>query len=97
MKIKVKNLLPNPFRNIDAYPIDQEKIRQLRNSIKETGFWDNILGRLANGYFDVWNEEDGYVGKFSRDKKAIDIVEGGHPVRWEWMGKVEIGMDITDL
>lgn len=90
MKIKVKNLLPNPFRNIDAYPIDREKIRQLRNSIKETGFWDNILGRLANGYFDVWNEEDGYVGKFSRDKKAIDIVEGGHPVRWEWMGKVEI-------
>jgi len=47
MKIRVKNLLPNPFRNIDAYPIDREKIRQLRNSIRETTFWDNILARPA--------------------------------------------------
>lgn len=55
MKIKVKNLLPNPFRNIDAYPIDREKIRQLRNSIRETSFWDNILARPApkNGKFEI--------------------------------------------
>jgi len=49
MKIKVKNLVANPYRNIKAYPIDQEKIRQLRNSIKETTFWDNILARSAHG------------------------------------------------
>lgn len=55
MKIKVKDLLPNPFRNIDAYPIDQEKIRQLRNSIRETTFWDNILARPApsNGKYQI--------------------------------------------
>jgi len=47
MKIKVRNLLPNPFRNIDAYPIDREKIEQLRNSIRETTFWDNVLARPA--------------------------------------------------
>lgn len=55
MRIKVKNLLPNPFRNIDAYPIDREKIRQLRNSIRETSFWDNILARPApkNGRYEI--------------------------------------------
>lgn len=55
MKIKVRNLLPNPFRNIDAYPIDREKIRQLRNSIRETSFWNNILARPApkNGKFEI--------------------------------------------
>ena len=55
MKIKVKNLLPNRFRNIDAYPINQEKIRQLRNSIRETTFWNNILARPApgNGKFEI--------------------------------------------
>lgn len=47
MKIRIKNLLPNPYRNIEAYPIDREKIRQLRNSIRETSFWDNILARPA--------------------------------------------------
>ena len=47
MQIEVKNLLPNPFRNIETYPIDREKIRQLRNSIRETTFWDNILARPA--------------------------------------------------
>lgn len=55
MKIKVKDLLPNPFRNIEAYPIDPEKIRQLRNSIRETTFWDNILARPApnNGRYQI--------------------------------------------
>lgn len=55
MKIQVKNLLPNPFRNINAYPIDREKVKQLRNSIRETTFWDNILARTApkNGRYEI--------------------------------------------
>ena len=55
MKVRVKNLFPNPFRNIDAYPIDREKIRQLRNSIRETSFWDNILARPVprDGKFEI--------------------------------------------
>jgi len=49
MKIKVKNLVANPYRNIEAYPIDRAKVEQLRNSIRETTFWDNILARPAPG------------------------------------------------
>ena len=45
MKVKLKNVLPNPFRDIDAYPILQSKIENLKKSISSTGFWDNIVAR----------------------------------------------------
>ena len=55
MKIKVKNLIANPYRNIEVYPIDRTKVEQLRNSIRETSFWDNILARPApkNGKYQI--------------------------------------------
>lgn len=45
MKVKVENLKPNPFRRIDKYPINREKVEALKTSINETDFWDNILAR----------------------------------------------------
>ena len=45
MKIEVKNLEPNPYRNIKKYPFDKEKLKALKTSITETSFWDNILAR----------------------------------------------------
>ncbi len=53
MKVQIKDLKPNPFRDIENYPINPEKIRSLTNSIDETGFWDNILGRKSNGYVEI--------------------------------------------
>jgi len=47
MKIKVSDLKPNPFRNIKKYPLNPAKLDALRNSIRETGFWDNIVVRKA--------------------------------------------------
>lgn len=44
MKIGVKDLLPNPFRNRD-YPINEEKLEDLIESIRDTTFWNNIIGR----------------------------------------------------
>ncbi len=91
MKVQIKDLKPNPFRDMDNYPINEEKVQSLINSINQTGFWDNILGRLGKkGYFDGWGEESQYVGKFNRKKESLDIIEGGYPVRWEWVGKIEI-------
>ena len=45
MKIKVKDLQPNPYREIGKYPIDRNKIESLKRSIQDTTFWDNILVR----------------------------------------------------
>ena len=45
MKIKIADIEPNPYRKIDEYPIDEEKVTALMNSITEKTFWDNILVR----------------------------------------------------
>lgn len=44
---RLGDIRPNPFRNTDHYPIRAEKIEALRASIQSTGFWDNIVARLA--------------------------------------------------
>lgn len=54
MKVALKKVMPNPFRNLPHYPIDQDKIRKLKSSIKRTGFWDNIVGRVrSDGKFEI--------------------------------------------
>ena len=53
MKIKISELRPNPFRDMDRYPIDAEKVDSLVNSINETGFWDNILARQSEGHYEI--------------------------------------------
>ena len=51
MKIEVNKLKPNPFRHLERYPIDRAKIEALKRSIRDTGFWDNILVRkVKDGY-----------------------------------------------
>lgn len=45
MKVPLKNVKPNPFRRIEQYPINAEKVLLLRESIQETGFWENVLAR----------------------------------------------------
>ena len=49
MKVKIKDLKPNPYRDVENYPIDKTKVENLISSIEQTGFWDNILARQVNG------------------------------------------------
>lgn len=46
---KVKDIQPNPFRNMKQYPIKRQKVDALKESIKRTTFWDNIVARVVNG------------------------------------------------
>ena len=45
MEIRIEDIDPNPFRQIEHYPIDRNKVEALKNSINETDFWNNILVR----------------------------------------------------
>lgn len=49
MKFKIKDILPNPFRNIETYPINREKVEELKRSMDRTDYWGNIVGRLSYG------------------------------------------------
>lgn len=56
MKIAVRDLKPNPFRDLDRYPVQPEKTEALKRSIKDTSFWDNLLARKApngSGGFEI--------------------------------------------
>ena len=55
MKLNVKDLAPNPFRDISNYPIDKEKVESLKASINETGFWDNVIARKPSyaNYYEI--------------------------------------------
>lgn len=53
MRVKIKELLPNPFRDLSSYPFNQEKIERLKQSIEATGFWDNILARQVSGQIQI--------------------------------------------
>ncbi len=45
MKLKFKDVLPNPYRDLKGNPPLREKIEELKASISTTGFWDNVLVR----------------------------------------------------
>jgi hypothetical protein len=53
MKFKLKNIKPNPFRLTDRYPIQKEKVEGLRESIRTTTFWDNIVARQRDGHAEI--------------------------------------------
>ena len=42
---RIGDIRPNPFRNIDRYPINREKVEKLKESIGRTDFWDNLVAR----------------------------------------------------
>jgi hypothetical protein len=47
-QIAVRDLLPNPFRDIALYEIHEEKVEQLISSFKSTGVWPTIVARPAS-------------------------------------------------
>jgi 5-methylcytosine-specific restriction endonuclease McrA len=53
MKVKIKDLKPNPYRDMENYPINQDKVQHLIASIKQTDFWDNVIARKSNGEIQI--------------------------------------------
>lgn len=43
---ELKDILPNPFRRVEKYPLVEAKVDNLVESIKTTGFWENIIVRI---------------------------------------------------
>lgn len=44
--IAVKNIVPNPYRHMEKYPIRENKIEELQRSYAETCVWPTIVGRM---------------------------------------------------
>lgn len=48
MKFKLKDVLPNPYRDFKLCPLIPAKVDALVESIETTEFWDNIVGRKTD-------------------------------------------------
>lgn len=51
--LRLGEVKPNPYRDIENYKLDPDKIASLRASIGNTGFWPGVLVREANGSFEL--------------------------------------------
>jgi hypothetical protein len=76
MKVQIKNLEPNPYRDMNNYPMDEAKVKSLIESITQTGFWDNILARPHKEVvkFGIENES----GNVKHTFKKFQIAYGHH-------------------
>ena len=73
MKINVKLLRPNPYRRMEQYPIDRQKLEALKTSINETSFWDNILARKDGKYFQIAYGHHRWIAIKELGIKMVDI------------------------
>jgi hypothetical protein len=80
-KVAVSQLSANPFRELDDYPIDRDKVDKLKESISETGFWGTIVARKKGNAFEiafghhrqvalVELQQEGIIGKSDK----VDII-----------------------
>lgn len=80
-KVSISQLRPNPFRELDDYPIDRDKVDKLKESISETGFWGTIVARKKGNAFEiafghhrqialVELQQEGTIGK----SEKVDII-----------------------
>jgi hypothetical protein len=53
MKIALKDIKPNPYRNLTLYPLLTPTLDQLVASIEKSGFWDNVVVRKAKGEYEL--------------------------------------------
>jgi hypothetical protein len=51
--VSVSTLVANPFRELDDYPIDRDKVDALKESIESTGFWGTIVARKQGKKFEI--------------------------------------------
>ena len=54
MKIKLKDLKPNPYKKaINGGELNEDKVEKLKESIRKDGFWNNILCRQHNSNYQL--------------------------------------------
>jgi hypothetical protein len=45
VRVPLDRVRPNPWRDMGRYPPDEARVEQIKASIKDSGFWDNVVVR----------------------------------------------------
>lgn len=76
--VKLKDLRPNPHRNMANYPLSGEKIEALRESMRETGMWPNIMARQIGKAYEIaygHHRMAAAIEEFGEDHKIGIVVD----------------------
>jgi hypothetical protein len=76
--IPLADVVANPFRHMDRYPISEEKIEALMASMDRTGYWENVVGRQKNGKVELAYGHHRWIAfgrKFGKDAKMGLIIK----------------------
>jgi len=106
MKVQLSELRPNPFRNLKRLPLDKERVKALKRSIDETSFWENLIGRKANGSVEIayghhrvqalkelgYDEVDIRIGNYT-DTDMVKIMS--HENMGEWQHNAEFEVEVV--
>lgn len=73
--IKIATIQDNPYRDRNLFPTDPAKIESLKESIEQTGFWDNIMVRPK------FNEL--VDGTIIEDHEQLAAIIANNEIDWE--------------
>jgi ParB family chromosome partitioning protein len=45
VQIPLQDLHPNPYRDFELHPIDQDQVKRLKASLHANGFWSSVVAR----------------------------------------------------
>lgn len=75
--VKIGQLKPNPFRNMDDYPIDKDRVDLLRQNYRSTGFWGNLVARENGSGVEIsygHHRLEALIKEYGKNKKVGVIV-----------------------
>lgn len=75
--VNIGDVIQNPYRDMVMFPIQQDKVDSLKESIEKTGFWPSIIARPANNMVN---------GKEITQEELVALLNDGFDfsgVKWE--------------
>lgn len=99
MQVSLDLIQPNPYRDMNKYPIDERKVTALIESIRQTDFWDNLLARPLGNKVEVNGKEitgeelAQYLKTIDEATFPVEIAYGHH----RWVAVERVGMEQIDI
>jgi hypothetical protein len=105
MRVRLRDLQPNPYRDYKIDPIDKDHVEKLAESIKEHGFWRGIAARKVNGIIQLAmghhrieaamlvgiEEEEIYIGNYNDAQMVRIYAEENATQRGEHIAAAQSG------
>ena len=100
--VKLQQIVANPYRDMAKYPISRTKVEALKESMKQTGFWENIIGRPAGNTVSGVKPEalvshlQGLRKAFDDDGTPLFNIELGYG-HHRWVALQELGIEELEI